>query len=145
MSNNIKTLRLGHFAIACTLDLANKKQAFILVHMTNTPVIRTSPFQQLISALESGTRVKIGDWTISNASRFEDSTGNHFAATISNDRFQGGESFESAIALSPATKENLTGLYVDITVEIRGKMESHFAGLPFSIESPTRVPVRTGR
>lgn len=96
-----------------------------------------TPFQELISHISAGSEVKVGEWTITNANPLSigetrDPQTHRFVATVSNQHHHGGQSFESALAITPSTQENLAGLHVDLTVEIHAKMQSTFTDLPFS-------------
>lgn len=103
--------------------------------MTNTPA-RTSPYEQLINHICAGNEVKIGEWIISNAKELTNSSSDngsrYFVATLENHTYHSGQSFESSIQIKPSEKENISGLKVDLTVEIYAKLESHFEGLGFS-------------
>lgn len=105
-----------------------------------------TPFQQLIAHLEAGSEVKIGEWTISRATPVTETVAldaHWFNADVSHHNENNGNPFTAAIAVSQSNQENLAGLLVDLTVEVK-KMEKHHLGLPYSTPLGTaRTPQRS--
>lgn len=110
--------------------------------MTNTPPLATtrpstsiSPFAELVTAIESGEKARIGEWTISDARRQFDAPGNTYIATASNAVYTSGADVITEVGVSPSETENLLGNRVDLTVTISGKMTPRtFEGLVFQVE-----------
>ena len=112
--------------------------------MTNTPT-RMTPFHNLIAHIHAGSEVRVGEWTINKATPVTESTAidhHWFHAEVTHHNQNNGHPFVAAIALRPSHQENLAGLLVDLTVEVK-KMEQTHTGLPFSTPIGTAKPTTT--